>query len=97
MTKNSRGRGKAGGRGARTMKMSLGACARWIILSLGILLAPLAAASSEAADDEPSPPTAATHPPSKLRSADDGWLDLSGSLDESYGFVPLVIPTGFGR
>jgi outer membrane protein assembly factor BamA len=27
-----------------------------------------------------------------LVSADDGWLDLSGFLDERYGFIPLVIP-----
>ena len=30
--------------------------------------------------------------PSKLRSADDGWLDVSGFLDEEYGFLPIAIP-----
>lgn len=30
--------------------------------------------------------------PSKLRSPDDGWLDVSAFLDESYGFVPIAIP-----
>ena len=30
--------------------------------------------------------------PSKFRSADDGWPDISGFLDEKYGFLPLVIP-----
>ena len=30
--------------------------------------------------------------PSKFRSADDGWLDVSGFLDEKYGFLPLAIP-----
>ena len=40
-------------------------------------------------------------PPSKIRSAEDGWLDMSGFLDQAYGFVPLVVPitepaVGFG-
>ena len=35
---------------------------------------------------------AATNAPSKFRSADDGWLDVSGFLDEKYGFLPVVIP-----
>jgi outer membrane protein assembly factor BamA len=30
--------------------------------------------------------------PSKFRSADDGWLDVSGFLDEKYGFLPVAIP-----
>lgn len=30
--------------------------------------------------------------PSKIFSPEDGWLDVSGFLDEAYGFVPLVIP-----
>ena len=30
--------------------------------------------------------------PSKFRSPDDGWLDVSGFLDEKYGFLPLAIP-----
>jgi len=67
-------------------------CARWIVISLALFWAALVAVSPVWADDEPSPPGAATHPPSKLRSADDGWLDMSGFLDESYGFIPLVIP-----
>ena len=29
---------------------------------------------------------------SKFRSAEDGWLDVSGFLDERYGFLPVVIP-----
>ena len=66
--------------------------AKWIVLSLGILSAALGAASPTAADEEPSQPAAATDAPSKFRSADDGWLDLSGFLDERYGFIPLVIP-----
>ena len=36
-----------------------------------------------------------SHPseaPSKFRSPDDGWFDVSGFLDEKYGFLPLAIP-----
>ena len=51
----------------------------------------LAAAVGEAADDKPSPPVAAESP-SKFFSAEDGWLDVSGFLDQRYGFIPLVIP-----
>jgi hypothetical protein len=29
---------------------------------------------------------------SKFRSAQDGWFDMSGFLDERYGFLPLFIP-----
>jgi hypothetical protein len=36
--------------------------------------------------------TAETNAPSKFRSAEDGWLDVSGFLDEKYGFLPVVIP-----
>jgi outer membrane protein assembly factor BamA len=34
----------------------------------------------------------ATNAPSKFRSAEDGWLDVSGFLDEKYGFLPLAVP-----
>jgi len=30
--------------------------------------------------------------PSKIFDAEDGWLDVSGFLDEAYGFVPMVMP-----
>ena len=36
--------------------------------------------------------TAQDSSPSKFRSADDGWLDVSGFLDEKYGFLPVAIP-----
>jgi len=29
---------------------------------------------------------------SKFRSAEDGWFDISGFLDERYGFLPVVVP-----
>jgi hypothetical protein len=72
--------------------MNLLTRAWWIVWLLGILLATLAVASPTGADDKPQEPAAATHAPSKFRSDDDGWLDVSGFLDESYGFIPLVIP-----
>ena len=34
----------------------------------------------------------ATNAPSKFRSAEDGRLDVSGFLDEKFGFLPVVIP-----
>jgi len=52
---------------------------------------------------EPAPPQdeEAPNAGSKFRSAEDGWLDVSGFLDERYGFLPVVIPitepaVGFG-
>jgi len=33
-----------------------------------------------------------TNAPSLFRSPEDGWLDVSGFLDEKYGFLPVVIP-----
>jgi hypothetical protein len=51
----------------------------------------VATASPPAADKE-ALQTAATNTSSKFFSTEDGWLDVSGFLDETYGFVPLVIP-----
>jgi hypothetical protein len=51
----------------------------------------MAAASAPTAEVEASQP-AAENAPSKLWSTEDGWLDVSGFLDETYGFVPLVMP-----
>ena len=34
----------------------------------------------------------ATKAASKFRSAEDGWLDASGFLDEKYGFLPVIVP-----
>jgi hypothetical protein len=39
------------------------------------------------------PPTSeAPAAPSRFRSAEDGWLDISGFLDQVYGFVPIAMP-----
>src|SRR5215510_9618359 len=44
------------------------------------------------AQTAPTNAPAATNAPSKFRSADDSWLDVSGFLDEKYGFLPVAIP-----
>ena len=57
-------------------------------------------ALSAAAPFEDGPPPSApaskeepeSKPKSKLRSPEDNWIDLSGFLDTSYGFVPVVYP-----
>src|SRR5262245_451727 len=48
--------------------------------------------STAAAQTTSAPPQETTSPPSKFRSSDDGWFDVSGFLDEKYGFLPLIIP-----
>lgn len=41
---------------------------------------------------EPATTEAVTNAPSRFYSKEDGWLDVSGFLDEKYGFLPIVIP-----
>jgi len=48
--------------------------------------------STAAAQTTSAPPQETTSPPSKFRSPDDGWFDVSGFLDEKYGFLPLAVP-----
>jgi hypothetical protein len=36
--------------------------------------------------------TGTTNSPSRFRSAEDGCLDVSGFLDEKYGFLPIMMP-----
>jgi hypothetical protein len=56
-------------------------------------MAVLSLVASTARADEPVPiAPAVTNAPSKFRSAEDGWPDASGFLDEKYGFLPVVIP-----
>jgi len=59
-----------------------------LIVCLGVILWSLAGMTQIASTNAP----AATNPPSMFRSPDDGWLDVSGFLDEKYGFLPVVIP-----
>ena len=57
-----------------------------------LLLAVVLCGSSVAAQTIDSAPPATGGAPSKFRSAEDGWPDVSGFLDEKYGFLPLVMP-----
>jgi hypothetical protein len=63
-------------------------------LALGVALCAVFSASAPhtAAAGEPSRSAAAADTSSKFRSAEDGWLDISGFIDQSYGFAPLLIP-----
>jgi hypothetical protein len=66
-----------------------------IMLAL-VLVQPVMAAANE-----PSQSAADANAPSKLRSAEDGALDISEFIDQAYGFVPMVVPitepaVGFG-
>ncbi len=47
-----------------------------------------ASVSQDTPNDESSPSGATTSAPSHLRSAEDGWPDLSNLTDQSYGFAP---------
>src|SRR5262245_34425292 len=47
----------------------------------------MAAAQTTSAPSQETPSS-----PSKFRSPDDGWFDVSGFLDEKYGFLPLIVP-----
>lgn len=56
-------------------------------LLLGIVLGAKALAADGAPDTAAEPVA-----PASLWSKDDGWLDISGFIDQAYGFVPLLIP-----
>ncbi len=63
-----------------------------IAMWLGVSSVTMASAMETTDNNEPSQAAATTKAPSKFRSAEDGWLDLSGFIDQAYGFAPLVIP-----
>lgn len=56
-----------------------------------LLLGVLFGAGALAADGAPDR-AAESAAPAGLWSKDDGWLDISGFIDQAYGFVPLLIP-----
>ncbi len=74
------------------MKKNLLTWVRWIVRALSILSVVLAATSPTLAGEKTSAPAPSDPAPSKFFSAEDGWLDVSAFLDESYGFIPMVIP-----
>jgi hypothetical protein len=51
-----------------------------------------AAPTPTAAPAVATPQAAPTGQASKVRSPEDGWFDVSGFLDETYGFIPLIVP-----
>src|SRR4029450_1208424 len=60
-----------------------------IIHAMLVLVLSASSALAQTAIEKPPDTTPA---PSKFRSSDDGWFDVSGFLDEKYGFLPLIIP-----
>jgi hypothetical protein len=62
------------------------------IHAIAILMAVLLCGSSAAEQATIAQPQDTTAEPSKFRSAEDGWLDVGGFLDQKYGFLPVVIP-----
>jgi outer membrane protein assembly factor BamA len=57
-----------------------------------IVLSVMSWGSSAGAQTTPAKPADATTAPSKFFSAEDGWVDVGGFLDQAYGFLPVVIP-----
>ena len=64
--------------------------ARLWVLGISMVLA-LSGSGVLAQTNDTSAPKA-TNAPSKFRSPEDGWFDVSGFLEEKYGFLPLVTP-----
>ncbi len=63
-----------------------------VIHAISALIALALCGAPAAAQMNIDKPPDTTSAPSKFRSADDGWFDVSGFLDEKYGFLPVVIP-----
>jgi hypothetical protein len=55
---------------------------------LGLVLALITASGAFAQQPAPTPQSS----PSKFRSTEDGWIDLSGFLATRYGFLPIASP-----
>ena len=65
--------------------------ARWIAFALSLLTA-IGALAVEPQIEAGSPQSGHHRTPSNFRSAEDGWIDVSGFIDQSYGFIPIIIP-----
>jgi outer membrane protein assembly factor BamA len=63
-----------------------------ILIAAALLGAAAMTAVCVASTNEPVDGSAATNPPSKFRSSEDGWLDISSFVDQSYGFIPIAFP-----
>ncbi len=62
------------------------------LLALVVLATMVFCGSSVRAQMTATTPPDATDAPSKFFSAEDGWVDVSGFLDQAYGFLPVAIP-----
>jgi hypothetical protein len=58
----------------------------------GLLLSGALFGTVALAGEAGSATAAAPEADARLWSKDDGWLDISGFIDQSYGFIPVVIP-----
>ena len=65
--------------------------ARTLSMIVALLVA-LASGDAAALEDPQAPSSAPEKPPSKFRSPEDGWFDVSAFLDEPWGFLPIVMP-----
>ncbi|MBN8463671.1 MAG: BamA/TamA family outer membrane protein [Dechloromonas sp.] len=65
-----------------------------ILCGIGLILPLVALPPSLTAEEAKLADPSASEAPaqSRFRSAEDGWLDVSGFLDEAYGFIPIAIP-----
>ena len=66
----------------------------YALLAVVTLALGASSVAAQTVETPPSPEPAPVPAPSKFRSPDDGWLDVSGFLDEKYGFLPVVIGGG---
>ena len=57
-----------------------------------VCLVMVLSAAAAFADTTGTNQTDTAEAPSRFRSAEDGWLDVSGFLDEKYGFLPIALP-----
>jgi hypothetical protein len=81
------------------MAVAKHACAALVV---GLASVPGGAAAYGSAQDPPPAPAPAREPDlddddeeepdPRFWSLEDGWLDVSGFLDEKYGFLPVVLP-----
>lgn len=76
--------------GIRPVKPAIPKCA--VVLLVGVFSATLVSAAPNEVKNGPSQSAQTSEVASKFFSPEDGWLDISGFLDQAYGFVPLAVP-----
>ena len=74
------------------MKMAGCRLVCWVALFCGLSVASKMAAAETVPGPSLSRAAASEPSPSNFRSSEDGWFDISGFIDQTFGFVPLVIP-----